>query len=275
MPDQSSDPFVHTGIDTTVAHSARVWNYWLGGKDNYAVDREVGDAWMALYPEIVEKARESRAFLRRVVRFLAGEAGIRQFLDIGTGLPTADNTHEVAQGVAPGVRVVYVDNDPLVLAHARALLVGTPEGATQYLHADVRDVDELLRGAAEILDFTEPIAILMFGLLGHIKDTTEARTLVKRILAPMPSGSYLAIADGAPTERARVAEEEQVKKTGNIPYLNREPEEIASFFDGLEFLEPGFGSVSSWRPERPVGDVSVLTVAPPHVDEYGGLARKP
>jgi hypothetical protein len=276
VTEQTPNPDAGTGIDTTVPHSARVWNYWLGGKDNYAVDREVGDAWMALYPEIVVKARESRAFLQRVVRFLVAEAGIRQFLDVGTGLPTADNTHQVAQRIAPDTRVVYVDNDPLVLAHARALLVGTPEGETRYLHADVRDVDDLVRGAEEILDFTEPIAILMFGLLGHVKDTAEARALVGRILAPMPSGSYLAIADGTPTERSRAAEAEQVKKTGDIPYLNREPEEIASFFDGLEWVDPGFGSVSLWRPEQPPHDVSVITSAPPQqVDEYGGLARKP
>ena len=276
MTDEPSDSFAHTGIDTTVPHSARVWNYWLGGKDNSAVDREVGDAWMALYPDIVVKARESRAFLRRVVRFLAGEAGIRQFLDVGTGLPTADNIHEVAQRVAPDARVVYVDNDPLVLAHARALLVGTPEGSTRYLHADVRDVDEVLRGAREILDFTEPVAVLMFGLLGHITDTAEARALVGQILAPTPPGSYLALADGSLTEQTRKAEEEQIKKTGTIPYRNREPEEIATFFDGLEWVEPGFVSVSLWRPDPVRGDAPVITSSePPHVDEYGGLARKP
>jgi hypothetical protein len=276
VTDESTGPFAGTGIDTSVPHSARVWNYWLGGKDNYAVDREVGDAWMAIYPQIVVKARESRAFLQRVVRFLAGEAGIRQFLDIGTGLPTADNIHQVAQRVAPDARVVYVDNDPLVLAHARALLVGTPEGMTRYLHADVRDVDDLLRDAAEILDFGEPVAVLMFGLLGHIMDTTEARTLVRQVLAPLPSGSYLAIDDGTPTEQTRKAEEEQIKKTGDIPYRNREPEEIASFFDGLEWVEPGFVSVSLWRPYQPSVDVPAITTSVPQpVDEYGGLARKP
>jgi SAM-dependent methyltransferase len=276
VTDESTEPFAGTGIDTSLPHSARVWNYWLGGKDNYAIDREVGDAWMALYPQIVVKARESRAFLGRAVRYLAGEAGIRQFLDIGTGLPTADNTHEVAQRVAPDTRVVYVDNDPLVLAHARALLVGTPEGMTRYLHGDIADVDTILKGAAEILDLTEPIAVLMFGLLGHITDTAEARALVGRILAPMPSGSYLAIADGTPTEETRKAEEEQLKKTGAIPYRNREPEKIASFFDGLEWVEPGFVSVSLWRPDRPPADVPVITSAAPQpVDQYGGIARKP
>src|SRR5919107_5082598 len=140
VTDETPRPDAGTGIDTTVPHSARVWNYWLGGKDNYAVDRETGDAVIAVYPQTKVTARESRAFLRRVVQFLAGEVGIRQFLDIGTGLPTADNTHEVAQRVAPDARVVYADNDPLVLAHARALLVGTPEGMTKYLHADIRDV---------------------------------------------------------------------------------------------------------------------------------------
>jgi SAM-dependent methyltransferase len=275
MTDEPSEPFVGTGIDTSLPHSARVWNYWLGGKDNYAVDREVGDAWRALYPQIVVKARESRAFLGRAVRFLAGEAGIRQFLDIGTGLPTADNTHEVAQRVAPDARVVYVDNDPLVLAHARALLVGTPEGRTRYLHGDVADVDSIVEGAAEILDLTEPVAVLMFGLLGHITDTAEARTVVRRTLAPMPSGSYLAIADGTPTEATRKAEEEQLRKTGAIPYRNREPEKIASFFDGLEWVEPGFVSVSLWRPDRPPADVPVITSEPQPVDEYGGIARKP
>src|SRR5437764_3880133 len=157
-----------TGIDTTIPHSARIWNYWLGGKHNYAVDRQAGDPSAALYPPITVNAREARAFLRRVVRFLAGEVGIRQFLDIGTGLPTADNTHEVAQRVAPECRVVYVDNDPLVLAHARALLVGTPEGMTTYLDADIRDVDGLVKGASEILDFSEPTAVPIVGLPGNV-----------------------------------------------------------------------------------------------------------
>jgi S-adenosyl methyltransferase len=274
VTDEPHGAFGGTGIDTTVPHSARVWNYWLGGKDNYAVDRETGDAVMAVYPQIAVNAREARAFLRRVVRFLAGEAGVRQFLDIGTGLPTADNTHEVAQRVAPTSRVVYVDNDPLVLAHARALLVGTPEGMTTYLDADVRDVAGLVNGAAEILDFTEPIGVLMLGLLGHIADVDEARALVEHVLARVPSGSYLAICDGTPTE-SKLRAQQEYGKTGGDVYQNREPEEIATFFDGLEWVEPGFVPVSLWRPDRPAGDVPVIDSPPSPVDEYGGVAQKP
>jgi S-adenosyl methyltransferase len=277
VSDERPNPDANTGIDTTVPHSARVWNYWLGGKDNYAVDRETGDAVIAVYPQIKVNARESRAFLGRVVRFLAGEAGIRQFLDIGTGLPTADNTHEVAQRIAPDARVVYVDNDPLVLAHARALLVGTPEGVTRYLHADIRNVDGLMSGAAEILDFTEPVAVLMLGVLGHVHDTDEARALVTQILARMPSGSYVVICDAILTEARRTAEETYADTDG-VHYHARPPAAIASFFDGLEWVEPGFTSVSQWRaglpPEDPEGNVRPIT-SPSPVDQYGGVARKP
>src|SRR5947209_4245654 len=200
VTDATSNPDANTGIDTTVPHSARVWNYWLGGKDNYAVDRETGDAVIAVYPQIKVNARESRKYLGRVVTFLTAEAGIRQFLDIGTGLPTAGNTHEVAQAIAPDAKVVYADNDPLVLAHARALLTGAPEGTTTYLHSDIRDVDGLMAQAAEILDFTQPIAVLMLGVLGHIHDADEARALVKQILSRVPSGSYVAMSDAIMTE---------------------------------------------------------------------------
>jgi hypothetical protein len=272
---ETPNPDAGTGIDTTVPHSARVWNYWLGGKDNYAVDRATGDAVIAVYPQIKVNARESRKFLQRVVTFLAGEAGVRQFLDIGTGLPTADNTHEVAQRIAPDARVVYADNDPLVLAHARALLVGTPEGETRYLHADIRDVADLMSGAAEILDFTQPVAVLMLGVLGHVHDTDEARSLVTQILARVPSGSYVAISDAILTEERRKAEETYANTDG-VHYHAREPADIASFFDGLEWVEPGFASVSLWRaetpPDDPTGNVRPLT-AP--ADQYGGVARKP
>ena len=174
-------------IDTSVPHSARIWNYWLGGKDNYPVDREAGDRYVEIFPGIIDLARHSRAFLTRTVRFLAGEAGIRQFLDIGTGLPTVDNTHQVAQRVAPESRIVYVDNDPLVLAHARALLTSTPEGACAYIDADLREPEKILDKAAETLDFSRPIGLMLMGILGHIEDYDEARSIVSRLLDRLPS----------------------------------------------------------------------------------------
>ena len=166
-----------TGIDTSVPHSARIWNYWLGGKDNFTVDREAGDAWLATFPGMRDVARASRAFLIRSIRYLAGEAGIRQFLDIGTGLPTADNTHQVAQQIAPEARIVYVDNDPMVLAYARALLTGTPEGVTAYIHGDLRETGKITAEAAGTLDFDQPIALVLSGILGHIHDTADGRQL--------------------------------------------------------------------------------------------------
>ena len=165
-PDQGREP---PEIDTSVPNSARIWNYWLGGKDNYPVDRVAGDEYRAIYPEIVDVARASRRFLARAVRFLAGEAGVRQFLDIGTGLPTVDNTHEVAERVAPDVRAVYVDNDPVVLAHARALLTST-RATTAYVDADLHDPDRILAAAAQTLDLTRPVALMLLGILGHIGD---------------------------------------------------------------------------------------------------------
>jgi hypothetical protein len=273
MNDESTDPVAGTGIDTTVPHSARIWNYWLGGKDNYPVDWAAGDAWKAQNPEIVVIAREVRAFLKRAVTFLAGEVGIRQFLDIGTGLPTADNTHEVAQRVAPDARVVYVDNDPLVLAHARALLIGTPEGLTKYLHADMHDASGLIDSASEILDFSEPVAVLFMSVLGHIADVDEARTIVREVVARVPSGSYLALCDGTPTEQKRKAQEGYAK-TGAVPYRSRPAEEITSFFDGLEWVEPGFVSIPLWRPDRPADGVPVIGSSPTPVANYGGAARK-
>src|SRR5215208_848013 len=165
-------------IDAGVPNSARIWNYWLGGKDNYPVDREAGDDYRAIYPEIVDVACASRRFLTRAVRYLAGEAHVQQFLDIGTGLPTADNTHEVAQRAAPEARVVYVDNDPVVLAHARALLTST-QGATAFVDADLHDPDTILDAAVRTLDFTRPIGLMLLGVLGHIDDDDEARAIVK------------------------------------------------------------------------------------------------
>src|SRR6266404_1156413 len=183
MSDDSSLPELQPSaqIDTTVSHSARIWDYWLGGKDNYPVDREVGDRIEEMLPDIVKQARADRMFLGRVVRYLTGEAGVRQFLDIGTGLPTVDNTHEVAQRVAPECRVVYADNDPLVLVHARALLTSTPEGATDYIHADLHDPDDIIAGAARTLDFGQPIAITLLGVLWHVLDNDQAYAIISRL----------------------------------------------------------------------------------------------
>ena len=212
-------------LNTTVPHSARVWNYLLGGKDNYDVDREAGDKIRETFPAMVDIARHSRRMLTRVVRHLAGEAGIRQFLDIGTGLPTVDNTHEVAQRVAPESRIVYVDNDPLVLVHAHALLTSTPEGATAYIDADVRDPDAILREAAKTLDFTRPTALMLMGILGLVSDYDQARSIVNRLMAALPPGSYLALYDGTDTDRAYAdAIGRYNARSGAIPYIPRSPE---------------------------------------------------
>ncbi|HEX9357689.1 MAG TPA: SAM-dependent methyltransferase, partial [Streptosporangiaceae bacterium] len=168
-------------MDLTVPHSARIWNYWLRGKDNFPADRDAGDAYAKIFPRITEIARASRSFLARVVRHLAADVGIRQFLDIGTGLPTVNNTHQVAQTVAPESRIVYVDDDPMVLVHARALLTSTPEGACHYLDADLRDPGRILTEAARMLDFTQPIALMLMGIMGHLDDA-DAYPIVHRLV---------------------------------------------------------------------------------------------
>jgi len=259
------------GFDARVAHPARVYDYWLGGKDNFEADRVAGEATIAAYPAIRSSARANRAFLARSVRFLADEVGIRQFLDIGTGLPTANNTHEVAQSVAPESRIVYVDNDPLVLAHARALLTSTPEGATAYIHADLRDPDKILAEAADTLDFTEPIALILSGVLGHVVDIGQARSIVRGLLAGLPSGSYLSLNDGTSVIAREELEQatQDYNDSGALPYVQRTPEEIASFFDGLELVEPGVVSCPRWRPDPAPGD------PPAELDAFGGVGRKP
>ncbi|WP_018908979.1 SAM-dependent methyltransferase [Salinispora arenicola] len=253
-------------IDTSVPQTARVWNYWLGGKDNYAVDRKLGDEVEAAFPEMVALARASRAFLTRAVRYLAGEAGIRQFLDVGTGLPTADNTHEVAQAVDPTSRIVYVDSDPLVLVHARALLTSAPEGRTDYIEADLRDPDRILQEAGRALDLSQPVALILGGILGHIESHDEARSLVARLLAPLPSGSYLLSSDGSNTSEGVVEAARIWNLSANPRYHVRSPRQIAAYFDGLIPVEPGIVSVTHWRPD---------TAHPVFVDTYGGVARKP
>jgi O-methyltransferase involved in polyketide biosynthesis len=266
-------------IDTTVPHSARIWNYWLGGKDNYPIDREVGDEFLAIFPGQVDIARHSRAFLGRAVRYLAGEAGIRQFLDLGTGLPTENNTHEVAQRVAPASRIVYVDNDPLVLAHARALLTSTPEGSTAYVDADLREPELILTQSAETLDFDQPIALMMLGILGHIPDEDGPEEIVAHLVNALPSGSYVVINDGTNVlrgqgegepaeESARARAIRRYAEAGGVSYHLRTPKQIKGFFDGLELVDPGVVSVSRWRPEAP-GSL------PAEVDAFCGVARKP
>jgi len=255
-------------IDTSVPHSARIWNYWLGGKDNYPVDREAGDQYREAFPQVVDVARASRAFLTRAVRWLAGEAGVRQFLDIGTGLPAADNTHEVAQQVAPESRVVYVDNDPVVLAHARALLTST-QGVTAYVDADLHDPDTILDAAVRTLDFGQPVALMLMGILGHF-DYDEARSIVKRLLDPLPSGSYLTLNDGTNIINEKfVQAQDTYNRSGAVPYHLRSPEQIAAFFEGLELVEPGLVSVPRWRPDPAAG------AAPEELDAFGGVGRKP
>jgi S-adenosyl methyltransferase len=256
-------------IDTTVPRTARIWNYWLRGKDYFPVDQAVGDQILEAFPAIVENARASRAFLARAVRYLAGEAGIRQFLDIGTGLPTANNTHQVAQSVAPECRIVYVDNDPMVLVHARALLTSTPEGATAYIDADLRDPDKILQEAARTLDFTQPIAIMLMGILGHIADDDEAQSIVKRLVGAVSSGSYLTMNDGTDTSEEVVEAARIWNQSANPTYHLRSPDRIARFFDGLELVEPGVVSPPRWRPEPgPSG-------LPAEIDSFCGVGRKP
>jgi hypothetical protein len=260
-------------IDTTIPVSARIWNYWLGGKDYYPVDKEAGDQFAGLYPGIFEEARASRYFIARVVRYLAGEAGIRQFLDIGTGLPSHDNTHEVAQRVAPDARVVYVDNDPLVLAHARALLAGMTEGSTDYIDADLNDPTALLRVAREKLDFSRPVAIMLMGILAHVGNPAEdddraVQSIVGTLKAALPAGGYLAIYDSSDVDPGLNDALHKYNESGADPYRVRRPDQIARYFDGLELVEPGVVPIQQWRPDHSPFD------PPRDLTNLGGVARK-
>jgi S-adenosyl methyltransferase len=266
-PEREQFPYTYT----QVTHSARFWNYLLGGKDNYPVDREAAEQIIAVIPSLRDTVRAERGFLIRAVRYLAGEAVIHQFLDIGTGLPTANNTHEVAQATAPECRIVYVDNDPLVLAHARALLTSTPQGMTDYIPADVRDPDSILQEAARTLDFTQPVGLMLLGILNFITDTDEAHAIVNRLLDAVPSGSYLVISH--PTaEIDGEAMEESMRlwnESGAAPIISRSRQQLIRFFDGLELLEPGVVSCSRWRPDH--CDLGT----PREVFHFSGVGRKP
>ncbi|MFI8231408.1 SAM-dependent methyltransferase [Streptomyces sp. NPDC085900] len=257
-------------IDTLRPHTARIWNYWLGGGDYYEVDRVAGDRIRELHPGIGEYARADRLFLGRAVRHLVTDAGIRQFLDIGTGLPTADNTHEVAQRLAPDARIVYVDNDPLVLAHARALLTSTPEGRTDHLDEDLRNVESVLERAARTLDLSRPVALLLLGVVIFVGDDEDPYGVVRRFMEALPAGSHLVLSHTV-TSPALPEVDEAVRfwnEHGTPKLTQRTPEAVVRFFDGLELLEPGVVTCSRWRPDDPDGDT------PDEVGIYGGVGRK-
>ncbi|TYB42861.1 SAM-dependent methyltransferase [Actinomadura chibensis] len=253
-------------VQSEIPHAARIWNYWMGGKDNYESDRAAGDSVAAVYPEIVTMARESRRFLIRAVTYLADECGVRQFIDVGTGLPTMENTHEVAQHVAPESRIVYVDNDPMVLVHARALLGNTtPEGVTTYVHADYHDPDLILAEAREVLDFGEPVAVMFMGVLGYEPDLAVVRGIVGRLMDAVPSGSHLVLWDGTDTGSEVVDGAEKLVESGGVPYVLRAPAQLARCFEGLELAEPGLVPITGWRPDDD---------APAPIDAYGAVGRK-
>jgi len=261
------------GLDITVPVSARIWNYWMGGKDYYQVDKRAGDEFAALYPGIRDMALASRLFLGRAVTYLAGEAGVRQFLDIGTGLPSNENTHQVAQRIASRSRVVYVDNDPLVMSHARALLTGISQDATGYIDADLNDPGNIISIAREKLDFTQPVAIMLMGVLGHIGDPDKdddrfALSVVEQLKAALPAGGYLVIRDATNTVPEHIQALRTYEDTGAVPYRLRGPGQITRFFGGLEAVEPGIVPVQQWRPDERSSSL------PAAINMWGGVALK-
>jgi hypothetical protein len=258
-------------INTTVAHQARVYDYWLGGKDNYAADRATGDAVIQMYPGIVAAVRAQRAFLGRAVRFLTADAGISQFLDIGTGIPASDNTHEVAQAVAPAARVVYVDKDPVVLAHAHALLTSGPGGRTDYIDADLHDTAAILDKAAATLDLGQPVAVMLLGILQVIPDDDNPWEIVAQLMNAMTAGSYLAIAHPASDVLAtELGAEAQRRYNENAaePVTLRTHEQVSRFLAGLDLVEPGVVPADQWRPPVAVKSRNDLAI-------YAGVGRKP
>jgi hypothetical protein len=261
-------------FDTTVPNVARIYNALLGGKDNFEADWAAVARILEIEPGSVVAARGNRDFLRRAVRFLAAEAGIRQFLDIGSGLPTADNVHEVAQSAAPESRVVYVDNDPVVLSHAHALLVSSPEGRCAYADCDLRDTQDVVTQAAQTLDFTKPVAVLLIAILHFISDKDDPWDIARRLMAAVPPGSYLVVSHATPQDFKDAAGKEKLNavyaQTASGGVTPRPLPEITDFFSGLELSDPGVVGISAWRP--------VVERAPDHPGRtlfYGGVARKP
>ncbi len=256
-------------IDSTVPSSPRIWNYWMGGKDNYPIDKEVGAQGLEIDPHIGTMAKSSRAFLIRAVEHLAGEAGMRQFLDIGTGLPAAENTHEIAQRIAPTSRTVYVDNDRSVLRHAQALLTPmTAEGTVAYVDADFHNPEQILEEARRTLDFSEPLTAMFMGVLGHARSYPDMRRIVRVVMDAVPSGSHLILWDGTVDGPEYVALCDAYAAGGSPdPYHPRTQAEIRACFEGLTFIEPGFGPIIDWRPEP-------ATEERQWVAAYGGVASK-
>jgi O-methyltransferase involved in polyketide biosynthesis len=256
-------------LDTSVAHIARMQNYWRGGKDNFAADRAAAEHAMAAYPDLVSSVRANQAFLARSVRYLAGEAGVRQFLDIGTGLPAAGSVHEIAQDVAPACRVVYMDNDPIVLAHARALLASSPPGSTSYVDADVRDTSCVLDQAAAALDFSAPVAVILVSVLHMVEDDEDPHAIVARLMDAVPPGSFLALthvaSDLEPEAMAEMAR--RVNQRVAQPATPRDYATVARFFAGLELVPPGVVRVPEWRPSSAEAAASPST-------QWGGVGRK-
>jgi SAM-dependent methyltransferase len=269
MPDKEREP---PQFDTSVAHIARVYNYWLGGKDHYAADREAGDEAIRTYPGMRLSARANRAFLRRTVRFLAAEEGIRQFIDIGTGLPSANNTHEVAQATAPESRIVYVDNDPIVLTHARALLTSGPRGATGYLDADARDTGKILAEATRLLDFDQPVAVMLVAVLHCISDEDDPWQVVAELMQAVVPGSFLVISHPpSDMHKAAPGAADAAVKLSQLMAQRvtvRSRAQVSRFFDGLDLVDPGVVPVQQWRPDSEVDAEERAAV-------WGGVARKP
>ena len=256
-------------FDTSVPHIARVYDYWLGGTDNFPADRAMGERTLQAYPNLAYSVRANRAFLARAVRYLAGQAGIRQFLDIGTGIPTANNTHEVAQRIAPESRIVYVDHDPVVLAHAKQLLTSTPQGACAYLDGDLRDPSAILAAAAETLDFGQPVAVMLIAVMHFIGDDGQASAIVQRLMEPCVPGSFLTISHAASdidaeqiAEMVRRLNETTAEKT-----TLRDRAGVTRLFDGLELVEPGVIRAAEWRPDTDAEAASPAAL-------WGGVARK-
>lgn len=256
-------------IRTDVPHSARIWNYWLGGQDFYEVDRVAGESGESVFPEIGTMARQSRRFLMRAVRYLAEEGGIRQFLDVGTGLPTMQNTHEVAQSVAPESKIVYVDNDPLVLAHARALLINTTdEGVTALIEADFHDTDQVVTEARNILNFNKPIAVMFMGVLGHARTWDDVMRITGAMQEAIPSGSYFAMYEGTTEDQRLVRLSDYYSKTGAVPYNVRTVDQVREVFKNLDLVAPGIVPVNQWRADSSEPASELPSAA------WGGIGRK-